>query len=133
MQQELAPLLGVIEGAPSEIDWALVRMCDTEQEAIRLCQAKARNLAYRKDGPLAKDLGMSRASFNTIRNCDQHERQRYMPSTKKIDMQKLCGNWAIRQWEELYARGDLNCQRSDKEIAREKLKQAYEQKLLELG
>ncbi len=131
MQQELR-LIGVLDSEPRLLDWSLIKHCATEQAAMRLCKSKS--YAHYTDDDIADALGMNRASLNTILNSDGPKgRPRYMPRTLQVKMQKFCGNRAIDQWAEMYEKGLLQCQKSDKEQKREALQQEYERLLKELG
>lgn len=107
LQQEMA-LMGVLDSEPRLLDWNLVRHCRTEQQAMRLCKDKS--YTRMTDDDLAEVLGMTRGALNTILNSDRNKRPRYMPRTKQICMQRVCGNRAIDQWAELYEKGQLQYQ-----------------------
>lgn len=117
-------LIGEISNEIISLDWSLVRLCKTEQEAMRLCIDKSR--VRRKQEDIAELLGMNRSSLNTILNADHNTRARYMSRLKQIELQKLCGNRAIDQWAEMYAKGLLNHQTSTEQRKAELLAELRE-------
>lgn len=130
MQQEMA-LIGAVKGGKTLVDWDLVKLCDTEYAAFRLCRRQSP--VHFNDGDLAELLGMSRAKLNTILNSDMNERHIKLSRAEQVKLQQICKNTAVDQWAEMLDKGLLNCQRSDREIQIEKIKQEYQQKLMELG
>lgn len=107
MQRELN-LMGEISSEIKDVDLTLVRLCKTEQAAMRLCINKSR--VFRTQRDLAALLDMSVGTLNTILNSDHGDRKRHMSRVGQINLQKLCGNRAIDQWAEMYGRGLLNHQ-----------------------
>ena len=123
MQREIR-LLAEITNELKKIDEDLVKRCDTEQAAFRLCINQSR--AHRPQQDLADDLGVSRSSLNTILNSDMGERPRYLSRANQVVLQQLCQNTAIDQWAELYGRGRLFCQRKVEDRKAELLKELAE-------
>ena len=112
--------LGLLGGADYQlVDLPIdfVSRCDTEQAAFRECILRSRVRFNQED--LAAELGMTKGSFNTILNSDCGKRVRTLSRTNQIKLQQICGNRAIDQWADLYAKGMLNCQRTvqDREAA----------------
>lgn len=130
MQQELR-LIGVLDSEPRKLDWSVIKHCRTEQAAMRLCKDKS--YAKYTDEDIADELGMTRASLNTILNADRpNGRSRTMSRVQQIKMQRFCGNRAIDQWAELYEKGMLHCQQSDKQLKIEALRANFEAELQRL-
>ena len=102
------PLMGAINTEIGLLDESHVAMCATEQAAMRLCILGAR--VYQTQSQIADALSMTKGNLNTILNSDQNDRPRYLPRTKQIQLQRLCGNRAIDQWADLYEKGRLTCQ-----------------------
>lgn len=115
-QNEL-PLLGGADYQLIDLPLDLLTRCDTEQAAFRECILRSRVRFNQED--LAEELGMSKGSLNTILNSDCGKRVRTLSRTNQIKLQQICGNRAIDQWADLYAKGMLNSQRTvqDREAA----------------
>lgn len=93
-----------------DVEWPHVKLCDTEQAAMRLCINKSQLLMRQRD--IAETLGFKVGTLNTILNSDMNDRPRYMSRAKQEQLQDLCGNNAVNQWAELYSKGLLNCQKT---------------------
>jgi len=88
----------------------VVALCPTEQAAYRLCINQA--LVPVDQEGLAEHWNISKGALNKMLNCDKGSRKRYMPRFMQAELQQICGNRAIDQWADLYAKGMLNCQRT---------------------
>lgn len=111
--QSLKLSMGAVSGVMVDLNHARVAQCDTEQAAMRLCIQESRIKWDHR--ALAEQLGMTGGSLNTIINSDYHARNRYLSRVMQIELQRLCGNRAIDQWADLYARGMLRCQKGKTE------------------
>lgn len=116
MQQQFA-MMGVMHGGEAEVDDRLVAQCDTEQAAYRLCITCSK--VHRSQESIAELMGMSKGAFNAILNSDYAERKRYMGRTQQILLEQICQNTVVSQWDRLYRKGLLNCQRSKEDRAAE--------------
>jgi len=113
LSQKEMMLAAIVFSEPKELDWSLVKLCKTEQEAMRLCIRKSpRYCSSQRD--LSIDLGFkSSSALNSILSSDYAKRVRNMSRTMQIKLQRLCGNKALDQWAEMYSKGLLISQRSD--------------------
>lgn len=109
MQQELK-LLASASPRMADIQSDAIAACDSEQEAMRLCVRLA--VPFRKQRDIAELLGLKPGIFNRMLNADHHDQPRYMSRVLQIKLQQVCGNRAVDQWADLYAKGMLNCQRT---------------------
>lgn len=109
MQQEMA-LMGCVSSQLIELQGEAIQACDSEQSAMRLCVNRA--IPFRKQADIAELLDIPRAIFNRMLNAGHHDQPRYMPRVMQVKLQQICGNRAIDQWADLYAKGMLNCQRT---------------------
>ena len=73
---------------------SLVARCNTENDAILLCWNK-RKVKYGVR-EAARLLDISASHFSNILNG-----KKYFPNGRQIDFQVLCGNWAMRQFDDL--------------------------------
>ena len=87
-----------------------IAACETEQEAMRLCVARA--VPYRNQPDIAELIGVDKSVLNRMLNADHHAQPRHMSRVLQIKLQQVCGNRAVDQWADLYAQGMLNCQRT---------------------
>lgn len=109
MQRELT-FFSEIPKQLAEIQANAVSACENEQEAMRLCVARAN--PYRSQSDIAELIGVDKSVLNRMLNADHHHQPRHMGRELQIKLQQVCGNRAVDQWAELYARGALNCQRT---------------------
>lgn len=109
MQQELG-LISVLPSQLADIQANAVAACETEQEALRLCVARAN--PYRSQSDIAELIGVDKSVLNRMLNADHHDQPRHMSRVLQIKLQQICGNRAVDQWADLYAKGMLNCQRT---------------------
>jgi transcriptional regulator with XRE-family HTH domain len=80
-----------------EPEWApesLMKHVRTEADAVSYCWAKRRIKAM-SQAEAARYLGMPKSHLSNIING-----KKYLPWGKRIELQRLCGNWIIRQWED---------------------------------
>lgn len=79
---------------PEWLDEFLVQRLRNEKDAVVLCWAKRtrKNLTIRG---AAEELGLSASHLSNIVSG-----KKYLPHDFRIRFQKLCGNWAIRQYED---------------------------------
>ena len=81
-------------GEPVFLSESVLSHIHTEGDAISWCWA------LRRCKPLtvseaARILGIPKSHFSNIING-----KKYLPHGMRIALQRLCGNWAIRQWED---------------------------------
>jgi len=85
-------------GAIPEPEWLndhWVARCRNEKDAVALCWAKRRRkgLTVRQ---AAEELGIPASHLSCILSGTK-----YLPHDFRIRFQQLCGNWAIRQYEDM--------------------------------
>jgi hypothetical protein len=85
-------------GAVPEPEWISdlwVARCRSEKDAVTLCWAKRtrKGLTVRQ---AAEELGMPASHLSNIISG-----KKYLPHDFRIKFQQLCGNWAIRQYEDM--------------------------------
>lgn len=107
------PVLGDCSYSVRELPKDEVAMCSTIFEAYRLCMR--RSIVWRSQETWAELLGMTKGAFNQVLNGGSSDRKRHMPDSVRRNLQKLAGNKAINQWEDLELSGELHCQRSIEE------------------
>ncbi len=73
---------------------SLVSRCKSENDAILLCWNKRRVKYGVREA--ARILGVPASHFSNILNG-----KKYLPNGFQVTFQVLCGNWAIRQYEDL--------------------------------
>ncbi|ACT50895.1 hypothetical protein [Methylovorus glucosotrophus] len=92
MQQREMPFFQLV-GEPVFLhDILISRLCN-EHQAIVLCWAKRRVKFTLTDA--AVTLGMPKSHLSNILSG-----KKYLPNDMRIAFQALCGNWAIRQYED---------------------------------
>jgi len=123
MQRELG-LLANSTPPVRRADPNLVRQCKNEQDAYKLCLSLSP--VYRTQGDIADILGISRTQFNKALNADSRGRRQSLMITAIVDLQRLCCNTAVRQWEDMYAEGLLDCQRKPEDREAELLAELAE-------
>lgn len=123
MQREMA-LMGLVNSERANLPWEHIACCDTAQAAMRMCIRRAK--VYRTRENLADALNVNKSHFNTMLSSDSGKRVRNMPLDLIEDLQDLCGNNAINQWQQLYRTRALNCQKS-KESRKAELLRELEQ------
>lgn len=87
----------VVLGAIQEPEWLgdlWISRCRSEKDAVSLCWAKRRRkgLTVRQ---AAEELGLQPSHLSNI-----IAGKKYLPHDFRIRFQQLCGNWAIRQYED---------------------------------
>jgi hypothetical protein len=84
----------VLMSDPEWLPDMLVGRLRNERDAVVLCWAKRtrRHLTLRR---AAEELGMPASHLSNILSG-----KKYLPHDFRIKFQKLCGNWAIRQYED---------------------------------
>lgn len=80
-------------GHPDFLPESIVARIRTEEEAVAWCWAKRRVKFGVTEA--ARYLGMPKSHLSNILNG-----KKYLPWGKRIELQRLCGNWLIRQWED---------------------------------
>lgn len=85
-------------GVLAEPEWlsdAWISRCRSERDAVVLCWAKRarKGLSVRQ---AAEELGLPPSHMSNILSG-----HKYLPHDFRIRFQQLCGNWAIRQYEDL--------------------------------
>lgn len=73
---------------------SLIARCNCENDAILLCWNKRRVKYGVREA--ARHLEISSSHLSNILNG-----KKYLPNGLQINFQVLCGNWAIRQYEDL--------------------------------
>jgi hypothetical protein len=81
-------------GDPKFLPESLVSRIQTEAEAVSWCWAHRRIKAMGVT-EAARYLGMPKSHLSNILSG-----KKYLPWGKRIELQRLCGNWLIRQWED---------------------------------
>jgi hypothetical protein len=91
--QRQIPALGFMSD-PEWIPDMLVSRLRSEKDAVVLCWAKRtrKHLTLRR---AAEELGIQPSHLSNIVSG-----KKYLPHDFRIKFQKLCGNWAIRQYED---------------------------------
>lgn len=88
----------VVLGAIEEPEWLsdiLISRLRNERDAIILCWTKRRRKALTVR-QAAEEIGIQPSHFSNILSG-----QKYLPHDFRIRFQQLCGNWAIRQYEDM--------------------------------
>lgn len=85
-------------GAVQEPEWlshVWISRCRSEKDAVILCWAKRtrKGLTCRQ---ASEELGLPNSHLSNILSG-----QKYLPHDFRIKFQGLCGNWAIRQYEDM--------------------------------
>lgn len=124
MQREMG-FMNVVDTGRVNLPWEHIACCDTAQAAARMCIRRAK--VYRTRENLADALGVNKSHFNTMLSSDSGKRVRNMPLGLIEDLQDLCGNNAINQWQELYRTRSLNCQKSKDDRKAELLRELAEE------
>ena len=109
VQREL-PVHGFIKQEVRDLPWDLIAKCSTEQAAMRVCVSQSK-IPYTHD-EIAEYLDCKRCEVTAMLNADKNRRKKWMCRTRQVRLQQLCGNRAIDQWAEMFAKGMLICQRS---------------------
>jgi hypothetical protein len=91
-QREIPALGQILE--PEWLPDLLVSRLRSERDAVMLCWAKRRrrSLTLRR---AAEEMGMQPSHLSNILSG-----KKYLPHDFRIRFQQLCGNWAIRQYED---------------------------------
>lgn len=82
-------------GEPEFLPASIVARITSEQEAVAWCWAR-RRVKGMGVTEAARYLGMPKSHLSNIING-----KKYLPWGKRIELQRLCGNWLIRQWEDM--------------------------------
>jgi hypothetical protein len=81
-------------GEPSFLPDHYILRVRNEAEAVQYCWAHRRIKALGVT-EAARYLGMPKSHLSNILSG-----KKYLPWGKRLELQRLCGNWAIRQWED---------------------------------
>jgi plasmid maintenance system antidote protein VapI len=92
MNREL-PLLAEIQGPEFLADYLIAR-CKGEADAVALCW-HMRRVKYSMSHAAAL-MGIPTSHLSNI-----VAGKKYLPHDGRLTMQRLCGNWAIRQFEDM--------------------------------
>lgn len=92
MQQREMPFFEVV-GEPEMVSAFLIARLRNETDAVVLCWSKRRVRYSISDA--AATLGMPKSHLSNILSG-----KKYLPNDFRIRFQALCGNWAIRQYED---------------------------------
>lgn len=91
-QQQQIVAIGIVQ-EPEWLSDYWVSRCRSERDAIALCWAKrVRRLTVRQ---AAEELGIPASHLSNILSG-----KKYLPHDFRIKFQRLCSNWAIRQYED---------------------------------
>lgn len=93
MDKEL-PLLGEVKG-PTELPEYLIARCRNETDAVQLCWHMRRVKYGVREAARLLDMTASHLS-NVVSG------KKYLPHNS-VQFQQLCGNWAIRQYQDRVA------------------------------
>lgn len=93
MKQLEMPFLQLI-GDTKNLNLQWINLCHSEADAVSLCWNKRRVKYGVRDAALKLDISYSHLS-NIING------KKYFPNDLRTRFQILCGNWAIRQYEDL--------------------------------
>ncbi len=91
VQRDFAGVVEIRE--PVWIDWRMVETCKDELDAVNLCI----NLSGHKDEWLCSQISIDKGHWSRMRKGVAH-----FPTAKRLDLQRLCGNWAPLQFEMLH-------------------------------
>lgn len=81
-------------GEPRFLPESLVARIKSEEEAVAWCWAH-RRMKGMGVTEAARYLGMPKSHLSNIL-----AGKKYLPFGVRIELQRLCGNWLIRQWED---------------------------------
>lgn len=81
-------------GEPAFLAPAVVARLEDEAQAVAWCWAH-RRIKGMGVTEAARYLGMPKSHLSNIING-----KKYLPFNKRVELQRLCGNWLIRQWED---------------------------------
>ena len=97
---EQIPLRGILQAVKpmEDVDISLLAICEDMEDAILLCVT----LSRRQYGQIAHDLDMKPSHFT---KCLGKQYREHFPPNKIPALQRVCGNWAVRSWQNLDAEG----------------------------
>jgi plasmid maintenance system antidote protein VapI len=81
-------------GEPEFLPESVVARVLNEEDAVAWCWA-LRRIKGMGVTEAARYLGMPKSHLSNIING-----KKYLPFGKRVELQRLCGNWLIRQWED---------------------------------
>jgi hypothetical protein len=81
-------------GEPAFLPEAVISRIEDEAQAVAWCWAQ-RRIKGMGVTEAARYLGMPKSHLSNIING-----KKYLPFGKRVELQRLCGNWAIRQFED---------------------------------
>jgi hypothetical protein len=81
-------------GEPSFLPDSIVSRITSESDAVAWCWAM-RRIKGLGVTEAARYLGMPKSHLSNILSG-----KKYLPWGKRVELQRLCGNWLIRQWED---------------------------------
>lgn len=81
-------------GPPKFLPQSLVARIRSEEEAVAWCWAH-RRVKRMTVTEAARLLGMPKSHLSNIL-----AGKKYLPFGARVELQRLCGNWLIRQWED---------------------------------
>lgn len=84
-------------GEPAFLPEYVVSRMKDEADAVSYCWAQ-RRIKGMGVTEAARYLGVPKSHLSNILNG-----KKYLPWGKRLELQRLCGNWAIRQWEDRQA------------------------------
>lgn len=81
-------------GEPKFMPEHIVARIESEADAVAWCWAQ-RRIKGLGVTEAARYLGMPKSHLSNILSG-----KKYLPWGKRVEIQRLCGNWLIRQWED---------------------------------
>lgn len=107
-------------GEPEFLPPSVLARIQTESDAVAWCWA-LRRVKGMGVTEAARYLGMPKSHLSNIL-----AGKKYLPWGKRIELQRLCGNWLIRQWEDREC-GFLTAQESPEQRRIRELESRLEQ------
>jgi hypothetical protein len=81
-------------GEPAFLSDAVIARIRDEADAVSYCWAH-RRVKGMGVTEAARYLGMPKSHLSNVLSG-----KKYLPWNRRLELQRLCGNWAIRQWED---------------------------------
>jgi transcriptional regulator with XRE-family HTH domain len=81
-------------GEPDFLPASVVARVQDEADAVAWCWA-LRRVKGMSVTEAARHMGMPKSHLSNILSG-----KKYLPFGKRVELQRLCGNWLVRQWED---------------------------------
>lgn len=81
-------------GSPTFVPESILARVENEADAVAWCWALRRDKTLGQ-AEAARYLGMPKSHLSNILSG-----KKYLPWGRRIELQRLCGNWIVRQWED---------------------------------